>query len=293
MGVAMPRSKADLDFEQYGANKNCFINKKAKKLLDSKEKESVVCRYMPYVRLEEWIGKSILTFVSPNKWEDPFEKIYLGTTIKNLPQQEIYKPRSIACLCFTKSSFRNSVAFWNTYKSSDFAQLVRVEFDFKQMIDHLMKSIKDNKMDVNVYISAVDYSLNQEFIKNKEDFIKSIMERSTQNNGVSLYIKMLLHKRKAFAFENEIRVFIVPQNDVDIFDEKNVCVVKNFNYNSVIKKIWLEPIRLPPGWVTEDFAQERFKRMKIKIRQSLLYEKCPKCKVVDLHDLNKGENICS
>ena len=272
--------KIFLDFKPYPRYKNCFVNNEA---CDWLEKEnSTVSHYMPYTRLEEWVEKSVMTFVSPSKWDDPFEKIYLGSTLLNLPLLKKYTSPQIACLCFTKKQFKDSVAFWNSFKTDESTQLVRVQFDLKKLVNQLAKILEKKKL--NIYIAAVDYSLLQNSIKNKKKFISCIIEKS-QNKEIdaeSFYMKMLSCKRKAFAFEEEIRIMLVPQTQIrkNILD-KDDCYLVKMDFQPIVQKIWLEPIRLPAGWVSEDFAKERIKKLQDKIQQSQLYEKQQKCSEID------------
>ena len=273
--------KTYLDFNTYAKYSNCFVNSEAVELL--KKEGSVICRYMPYSRLEKWIKESIMTFVSPNRWDDPFEKIYLNTILTNSSLRIRYKPPRIASLCFSKSLFKDSVAFWNNFKTSDSEQLVRVEFNFKKMMIQLIKLLE--QYDMHIYVVAVNYSLQQKIIKNKEEFVNRILRsHGNEVDAEFLYIKILSYKRKAFSFENEVRVILVPQKKIE-FDKNECFVVEGMDYNAIIENIWLEPIRLPSGWISEDSVRERLPKFKKKINQSPLYDEQEKCKKIDLEQL--------
>lgn len=272
--------KKIFDFEPYPEYKNCFVNTAA---YDWLKKGKSVSHYMPYHRLERWIDKSVMTFVSPSRWEDPFEKIYLDTTLLNFSPKKSYTPPQIVCLCFTKNSFKDSVAFWNSFKSDEYTQLVRVEFDFKKLVEQLINSLEKKKM--KIYIAAVDYLQQQKNIisKNKKAFVKYIFDNSSNvGDAESFYMKMLSCKRKAFAFEKEIRIMLVSQNNTrkNVLD-KDDCYPVKMDFLPIVQKIWLEPVRLPAGWVSEDFVKDRLKKMQDKIQQSLLYEKRKKCAEID------------
>ncbi|WP_407442176.1 hypothetical protein [Fibrobacter sp.] len=272
--------KKDVFFEQFENCSNCFVNAKAKKLLQ--KDDALVCHYMSCARLENWIKNSIMTFVSPYKWSDPFEKIYLSTVLKNLPSQKKYTPPRIACLCFTKSQYKDSVAFWRIFKPDELTQLVRVEFYFKELLIQLIKLLKKNNL--KIYVIGVDYSLTQEKIKDKSEFIKHILDHHNVNkiDAESLYIEMFSYKRKAFAYENEIRMILVPLEKKSIqFDENGCFVAKGFNYKSIVKKMWLEPVRLPSGWTSVGLLKEHLEGFENKIGQSILYKEQKKCEFID------------
>lgn len=287
METAMAEKKI-FDFEPYLEYKNCFVNTAAHDWL---KKGKSVSHYMPYHRLESWIDKSVMTFVSPSRWEDPFEKIYLDATLLNFSPQKSYTPPQIVCLCFTKNSFKDSVAFWNSFKSDEYTQLVRVEFDFKKMVEQLINSLDKRKM--KIYIVAVDYLQQQKNIisKNKNVFVKYIFDNSSNvGDAESFYMKMLSCKRKAFAFEKEIRIMLVPQNRTRNIDlDVDGCYPVKIDFLSIVQKIWLEPIRIPAGWVSEDFAKDRLKKLQDKIQQSPLYEKRKKCTEIDFSQVFKAK----
>lgn len=274
------------DFTQFENYRNCFVNAEAKKWL---QKKDVICHYMPYARLECWISNSIMTFVSPNKWSDPFEKIYLSTNLKNLPSSKKYVPPHIACLCFTTAQYKNSVAFWRIFKPDDFTQMVRVEFSFKDILIQINKLLE--KYNLKSYVIGIDYSLTQEKIKDKKNFINHILEHHDVNkiDAESLYIEMLSYKRKAFAYENEIRVILVPtERNMIQFDENGCFTVDGFDYKSAIRKIWLEPVCLPSGWFSKDVVKERLKIGENKIGQSILYKEQKKCECIDFQVVEGG-----
>jgi len=283
-GRSTMAKKKKFDFEPYEEYKNCFVNAAARDWLND---EKSVSHYMPYHRLESWIDKSAMTFVSPSKWEDPFEKIYLDTALLNFPSQKSYTPPQIVCLCFTKNLFKDSVAFWNSFKNNESTQLVRVVLNFKKMVNQLINSLKKRKM--KIYIAAVDYLQQQKNMisTNKNAFVKHILDNSSSvGDAESFYMKMLSCKRKAFAFEKEIRIMLVSQNRTrNIGLDVDGCYPVKIDFHSIVQKIWLEPIRIPTGWVSEDLAKERLKKMQDKIQQSPLYEKRKKCTEIDFSQI--------
>ena len=271
------------DFEQFENYKNCFVNAKAKKWLQSEE--TVISHYMPYVRLEQWINDSIMTFVSPSKWSDPFEKIYLNTALINLPSQKKYTPPRIACICFTKSQYKDSVAFWKNFKPDELTQLVRVEFSFRKTLDQIIKVLKDYNM--KLYVVAVDYRLQQKTIKNEISFIRHIKDNSRKIDGESLFVKLLSYKRKSYSYEREIRTILVPQKGKIPFDDRKCFTVDGFDYESIVENVWLEPVQLPSGWVSKETAKERLNVAADKIKQSFLYEEQKACEKIDWRKISK------
>ncbi len=264
-------------FERYGDFDNCYANEDALRLLN--KTTSVVSRYIPYSRLKEAVAETKLVFLSPEKWSDPFEKIYLRTKYYGISEGEIYEPPQIACLCFTTQKFRNSVALWKCFKTDMNQQLVRVEF----YLNNFVKQICSLQKEVNVYVSVINYKLDANTIKSGCDFIRKITENIDDHTNLEeLYIKSLSYKRKSFEYEREIRIFLIPKNQKSLDIDGGVFCMKNFDYKNAVKSIWVEP--LPPGWILFDRARDELKFLASKISRSNLYKQQEPCKEIKLKD---------
>lgn len=182
-------------------------------------------RIFRFSDLSNAVANNKLTFISPEKWEDPFEKLIFRQTVKT-EDQNVY---SVACLCMSYDRIENEEAAWNR-SGSDISSVVRVEFSFNKLVKELAK-----QKDYEFYFSVVDYSLP------RRDIIS--VSRYYQNNGFSNiheYLNALSLKRKAFAYENEIRLFIVKKNaEEPLRDFESIdCDMK-----SVINKVCTPPKR--------------------------------------------------
>lgn len=257
---------AFMHFEKYDNFDNCYANGDALNLL--KKTNSVVSRYMPYYRFKKDVSESKLTFLSPEKWTDPFEKIYLHTKFYGISEGDVYEPSPIACLCLTTQQFRNSVAFWKCFKTDMNQQLVRVEFYLKNVVEQICSLLKN----VNVYVSVMNYKLDANTIKSGCDFIRKITENIGEHTNLEeLYIKSLSYKRSSFEYEREISFFLIPQNREGLsIDGNGVFCLKNFDYVRAVKKIWVEPH--PPEWILLDKAREELKFLAPKVSKSILYK---------------------
>jgi len=114
----------------------------------------MVYRYMPFSKAQEIINEGELTFVSPQKWDDPYEKRYYKVKVNgkqnNMP--------SLACLCLTTSQSENAFAFWNWRKGSN-EPWVRLEFDLYELLRILDDYAERNK--TQIFVSSIDYSYNE------------------------------------------------------------------------------------------------------------------------------------
>ena len=268
-----------MHYEKIKGFENCYANQKA---LDFLTKKQVISRYTTYHRFKELVEAEKIAFFSPDRWEDPFEKIYFNTKIRISSNNKPYKPPQIACLCFTKCQYENSAAFWKNFKVNENERLVRIEFDFDKLIRQISERLK--KRNLGLYVSAVDYSLNEKSIKEESSFVKEIKERMKKADASSvekIYVSMLSYKRKPFRFEKEIRFFIIPTNGSFGDDEfkHGIFELGEFKYSNVVKRVFLEPIRLPSGWVSIEAAKKEIIGMSVE--ESKLYTNRKKCKEMD------------
>lgn len=96
---------------------------------------------------------------------------------------------------------------------------------------------------------------------------------------------MLSYKRKAFSYEKEIRIILVPKNENFSFDKEGCLKIGKIDYSVIVKRIWLEPVPTPPGWLTEDSAKRKLGKLGEITHQSVLYERGSVCKKIDLRTL--------
>lgn len=151
-----------------------------------------------------------LFFASPVKWKDPFESRFLTNKFQLKTGAQIDSPWNgrVFCTCMTETS--TSEAYWGIYSS----QQIGVCFAFyrKRLFAELENYCQQNPRDM-VFVGKVVY-------QNAEDILENISQNKFINesitdkgiNDVNLVIRLLLLKRKAYEYENEIRIFIVKPN---------------------------------------------------------------------------------
>lgn len=188
-----------------------------------------------------------LSFVSPALWNDPFEKLFY---IESIQIGQINY--SIRCICLTYDWIESEEAAW--LRSGENSEVVRVEYDFEKLCSELNKT-KDAKF----YFSVVDYSLpRKEIVKQSNAFKRG----KWKPNSIDEYLNVMSLKRKAFTYENEIRLFMVKEQSID---GDITCL----SYcDSPIVSVCLPPKRLSPIELVEQ-AEERYG---IKVQHSHLYD---------------------
>ena len=186
-------------------------------------------RYIPFSYFKSDIEKNAITFVSPLLWDDPFENVFYD---ENLTING--KKVDIRCICATYDYVDGEEAAWHRGKDNKDDKTVRVSLNFDKTCELFEKIGNNNNCDF--YISVVDYS------QSKDNLIKKNTPRYA---SVCEYIKIMSLKRKAFAYENELRIFAVFDNLGQ--DHSNMKDVIDFSldpndYNSIIEKVTLPPL---------------------------------------------------
>lgn len=200
-----------------------------------------ISRYIPFTRLLSELHNQTFSFVSPTKWQDPFERVFYEKTL--IINDQCY---DIRCICATYDYVYNEEAAWNRNDSKE--DIVRVSFSFQAFCDLLEKIAINNHC--QFYISIADYS------QSKDNLIK---KNKPQYKTIGDYIQQMSFKRKAFAYENEMRIFAIfetpylPSNDIVPFklDAKD--------YENSISFVTLppmKPIDIPPMRINRDSLQE-------------------------------------
>ena len=251
--------------------------------------KNIVFKYMPLERFIKSIERKELVFVSPETWYDPFEQIYHGIDCST----KGYNCEDIACMCVSEKSSTNEDASWRTYAGSN-NKTVRLSIDKKALFDLLDNYANNNGC--SFYFGRANYSFEKKEIKDlylkkskhHQEFFPQKMKREH-------YLSVMLLKRKAFSYENEVRIFLV--KDTIEFDDKDNKLVKidcDYKTTRLVSKVILSPY--PP--VRELNAASKLQQsinttesseikkvlepmLGCKILQSQLYKVYPKVKEVE------------
>lgn len=238
-----------------------------------------IYRFVPYERLKEMLADSVLAFVSPKLWNDPYEKMYFNVDVKG---KKIKVP-NIVCLCFRSELNDNSAAYWDK-EENDRCPYVRLSVDLCRLCDNLDRF--SDKTEADVYIKSVCYCEREEIeTAYKNPFV---MRDSLKES----YIRLMSLKRVAYKYENELRIFIAWKNGnkkIEEFLEQDLLKIKIDEDKSFLKEIMYDPSFLSRGKIIADlvlrkddkhkktFIHENSWNVVVKKRIS----KCPKIKYIE------------
>lgn len=161
-------------------------------------------KYMPYDRLVACVTNGELVFVSPKTWIDPFERRFWKTDYSR--KYNFIQPE-IACMCLTTKFSTNEEAAWKMYADST-SKALRISFNVKQLLDTLESYAQTNHC--AIYIGKAIYALERKAIMGLHNHVNEFFPQN--NFSLEHYLTLMCLKRKAFAFENEVRIFIVKAN---------------------------------------------------------------------------------
>lgn len=225
--------------------------------------ETSLYRILPFDRLVEIYKENQLTLISPNEWQDPFEKYWLR--LINPAHSE--KTKSVFGLCFSMQA--RSDALWRIYSPDMLG--IRICIKAKSLKDQIDKS--ETEHTGKFILGSVSYP-----IKEKEliDTAIRIQKIDPKNITASEAAKAWLNKRRAFFHEKEIRLMYISHRS----EYQNKKTIKfSIDPHKLISSIYVDPRasdELAEGIIsTLSSLVHRKGEKRIPIRHSSLY-KLPK-----------------
>ena len=243
--------------------------------------KKTVFKYLPLDRFVGMVDKNELVFVSPETWYDPFEQLYFGIDCS----ARGYNTEDIVCMCVSEKSSTNEDACWRVYAGDNREKTVRISIEQEKLIGLLDDYAEANGFEV--YIGKANYAFEKNEIRKLyepsstyySDFFPPVMTREH-------YLSLMLLKRKAFNYENEVRIFLVR----DSIPSRILPIPCDYKATGLVSSIMLAPY--PPVRELGDLAfkvREKLNNLEsaeIKaalkakidcvIQQSLLYKVYPR-----------------
>ena len=171
-----------------------------------------------------------LWFSNPTKWNDPFESRFIKAKYKNKTGKTISHPwlNTVFCMCLTQIAA--SEAHWTPYSQNQ----IGIEF----VIDRkaLVVFLESHLTDYDIYIGKAEYMRTCEIkgALDKIPFAKPVPTMLTDK----WWARLLLLKRNAFNYEDEIRIILVSKKQVD---EDGILLNYNCDCTDLIHSIILDP----------------------------------------------------
>ena len=166
---------------------------------------------MPVSRVLDIIEKEPhqIGFVSPDLWYDPYETKFLNTDYTMLND---YKQPKIYCFCARMDNL-NEEASWKIYKKEN-EPLLRLSIRTIDFLLSLDKFAREHTCDL--YFSKVDYKLKKKEIDGLHLPSSPYFHDYFDDFNDKQYVRVMSLKRRAFNYENEYRIFVIPKDQMAI-----------------------------------------------------------------------------
>lgn len=231
-------------------------------------------KYLTLEHALEMLSNKSIWFANPIIWKDPFEKRFIENKyiIGSIEEQFPWRNK-VYCMCSTQTA--TSEAYWNTYSLGEIG--LSIKFNRQNLLNELDRlSTAGNR----IYIGKVEYQQTKEIKSplSTNSFINPTGTPITSLRSTELKIRLLLLKRLAYEYENEVRIFIVR----DKAAKQNGTFLKyNISNTDLIDAITLDP-RIGP--LTVDLLRKEFEghygfkpisKNQRRVQRSLLYVEEP------------------
>ena len=164
-----------------------------------------IFKYMRLSNAIESIDDGTLWFANPEKWNDPFESYFMNNAYdKNLKEFDFPLKDNLYACCF--STLSRCEAQWKMY--SDNGMSVMFEINTGKLLQKLDALSKD----YDVYIGKAAYLTTKDLLVLNVDDILRAGGFVNQQSDLEKALCLMLCKRKAFEYESEIRIFLVPKS---------------------------------------------------------------------------------
>jgi hypothetical protein len=208
-----------------------------------------IYRYLPFERFLEVMHKKQLAYLSPTKWNDPFDNFLFKYEIQNKDNSFLNK---LYVGCFTLNS--HSQAYWKAYASEGYS--VRLQFETRKLLNLILR-LKDR-----AWFGELNYKRESEIVEifQNTEGLKSALEENEVNDT---FLKVFTLKRMPFEYEKEVRIIIESKSI-----KKGIRRV-NIDLKDLIHGIYLDP-RIKTN---EEIAFKKYlESFGVKVTKSQLFQ---------------------
>jgi hypothetical protein len=208
-----------------------------------------IYRYLPFERFLEVMHKKLLAFISPTKWNDPFDNFLFKYDIQNKDNSFLNK---LFVGCFTLNP--HSQAYWKTYAPEGYS--VRLQFETRKLFDIILK------LNDRAWFGELNYKRETEIVEifQNTEGLKAALEENEVNDS---FLKVFTLKRMPFEYEKEVRIIIESKSIKEGIRRVNI------DLKELIHGIYLDP-RIKTN---EEIAFKKYlKSSGVKVTKSQLFQ---------------------
>ncbi len=196
-------------------------------------KNKAVYKYMDLETAIICLSSGTIRFSEPTLWPDKYEGRFYTADYTNVCTDKSCTPKLYAC-CFTCN--KTSEAAWSIYsrgKTGIGNRCVQFQIDIAQLRKALNAYCKEQK--ATLYEARIDYRISEEIINGIHRSSSPYYQIFFKNFTLNSYLSLLSIKRSAFYDENELRYFIVP-NDQNLHQKLDISL----SWKELIKAIYID-----------------------------------------------------
>lgn len=220
--------------------------------IGSPNQKRFIYRYMPIDILYQCLSNNNIRFVQPSTWNDQFEKrFYEADYATKLHASSDTHPKLYA-LCTTIA--KDCEPSWQIYSKSSMVQIKINRKKFLQLLSNYSAS-----HNIYFYEGLANYGIKAEHISilHKPKYLRGGKSYKVKghdllfnNFDLDSYLCLLLLKRSAFSYEQEVRYFAIPKAEmsdselyvdiswIDIIEEIRVSnSISVFEWDSLINTL--------------------------------------------------------
>lgn len=198
-------------------------------------------KYMNVQRAIEFLESGNYYFVEPMVWTDPYEKRFYTADYSRIG----FIPKQCFCTCLTHKI--SSEAAWKIYRTNNGGLTDRtIRFQFNR--ETLFEVLENNRSNAKIYFGNANYEYTTEEINKLHTASNPNYSKYFLDINEEKFLQLLLIKRKAFQYESEIRLFILPKLRDNIYSDTDLQVshklkiqFKKEQLESMIKSISIDP----------------------------------------------------
>ncbi len=232
--------------------------------------KKLLFKYLSLERVLDMLTNQTIWFANPTIWKDPFEKRFIENNYNVGGVQKPYPWKGrVYCMCATQTA--TSEAYWNTYSASEIG--VSIKFNRQNLLNELDRI---SNAGTRIYIGKVEYQQTHKIKGNLSSniFLNPSGSPIINLNKEELKVRLLLLKRLAYQYENELRFFIIKDKPAK---QSGTLLKYNIKNTDLIDSLSLDP-RIGP--MTVDLLRREFEnnygfqpisRTQKRVQRSLLY----------------------
>lgn len=195
-------------------------------------KQKLLYKYMPLENALRTLKDKSFWFANPETWKDPFERRFLEAKYTRNGNEVNFKWKGkVFCTCMTQTI--TSEAYWNTYSRDCIGIELRIYKE--QLLEELARYDNTYK----IFIGKAEYLKTGEICKELRDIpFNPPISKGENLNTDKFAARLFLLKRKAYSYEDEIRIIIVKGNATK---EDGIGINYKCENTDLIQRIVIDP----------------------------------------------------